>query len=66
MKRQYDFSKGERGRFYRKDAVLNIPVYLDPDNQDFIERVARRKKQDVSTVVNNLLRSDRQASRVAK
>jgi hypothetical protein len=29
MKSEYDFSKGERGKFYRPDVELNIPVYLD-------------------------------------
>lgn len=59
MKEEYDFSKGERGRFFRKDAVLSIPVYLDEDNQTYVEDIARRKESDVSTVVNDLLRSDR-------
>ncbi len=31
MKREYDFSKGERGKFFRPNAELNLPVYLDPD-----------------------------------
>ena len=31
MKRNYDFSKGERGRFYHPDAELSIPIYLEPD-----------------------------------
>jgi len=35
MKKDYDFSKGERGRFYRPDAVLNLPVYLEPDLREF-------------------------------
>lgn len=29
MKDEYDFSKGVRGQFFRPDARLNIPVYLD-------------------------------------
>jgi len=29
MRKEYDFSKGERGKFYRPDVELNIPVYLD-------------------------------------
>ena len=28
MKQEYDFSKGERGRFYHESAKLNLPVYL--------------------------------------
>ena len=31
MKEEYDFSNAERGRFYRSDAQLNIPVYLDKE-----------------------------------
>jgi hypothetical protein len=27
MKKEYDFSKGKRGRFYNPDAKLNIPLY---------------------------------------
>ncbi len=31
MKKQYDFSKGERGKFFRPGVELHLPVYLDPD-----------------------------------
>jgi hypothetical protein len=31
MKKEYDFSKGERGKFYRPDIQLNLPVYPEPD-----------------------------------
>jgi len=31
MKKEYDFSKGERCKFYRTDIQLNLPVYLEPD-----------------------------------
>ena len=31
LKKEYDFSKGERGKFYRPDVRLNLPVYLDDD-----------------------------------
>lgn len=29
MKREYDFSKVVRGKFYRKKAELRLPIYLD-------------------------------------
>ncbi len=48
MKKEYDFSKGERGRFFRPDAELNIPVYLEPD----VAKVYRS-----SAAVNEALRS---------
>jgi len=35
MKKEYDFSKGERGKFYRPDIQLNLPVYLEPDLREY-------------------------------
>jgi len=58
MKREYDFSKGKRGQFYRPNAKHNLPVYLDSDVQRFVEGVAKSKRCDVSTVVNRMLKSD--------
>ncbi|MEO8925886.1 MAG: hypothetical protein ABI306_01870 [Caulobacteraceae bacterium] len=31
MKDEYDFSKGERGKFYHPAATLTPPVHLDPE-----------------------------------
>jgi len=47
-----------RGKFFRPNAKLNMPVYLDTEVQDFVQRVAEHKRTDVSAVVNLLLRSD--------
>ena len=58
MKKEYDFSKGERGKFYKAKARLNMPIYLDSDVQKFIEQIARNRKTDISSVVNQLLKSD--------
>ena len=64
MKKEYDFAKGERGKFYNADAKFNLPIYLDDDNFLFVEALAKRKDSDVSTVVNELIRSDRQNAKV--
>lgn len=58
MRKEFDFSKGERGKFYRPDIKLNIPVYLDDEVSDFVEKIASKKGRDRSTVVNDLLRGD--------
>jgi hypothetical protein len=58
MKKEYNFSKGECGKFCAPRAKLNLPVYLDPDVRGFVEGIAKRKRADVSTVVNKLLRTD--------
>ena len=58
MKKEYDFSKGERGKFYRPDAEFNIPVYLEPDVADVVRRRARKTKSSMGAVVNEWLRED--------
>jgi len=60
MKKEYDFSKGERGKFYRPNAQLNLPIYLDPDIAAFVQKYARKKKLDTQTLVNNLLRNNKE------
>ena len=56
MREEYDFSKGERGKFYRPDIELSIPVYLDEDVAAFIRKLAEQKVTDVETIVNDWLR----------
>jgi hypothetical protein len=58
MRKEYDFSKGEIGKFYRPDMKLNIPIYLDEEVSAFVDKIASKKKIDRSSVVNELLRGD--------
>jgi hypothetical protein len=58
MKDQHDFSKGERGKFYNADAVFKFPLYLEPDVDDYMRRLAERKGVDVQALVNEWLRSN--------
>ena len=58
MKDEYDFSKGERGKFYRPDAVFEIPVYLEPDILAYLSQRAEAKGMEVTQLINNLLRKD--------
>ncbi len=57
MKKEYDFSKGRRGLFHKAGATLNVPVYLDKDNRDFVATLAEKQQIDVATLVNKLVRS---------
>jgi hypothetical protein len=59
MKMEYDFSGAERGKFYSPDAEFQVPVYLEADSLAFVQEIARRKGTDVSQVVNDLLKADR-------
>ena len=58
MRDEYDFSKAERGKFYRPDAKLNLPIYLDDEVMAFVEKIANKKGTDMSSVVNMILRGD--------
>ena len=58
MKREYDFSKAERGKFYRKGAKLRLPIYLDARVQNQLERIARSKGDDIGDLVNELVKKE--------
>ena len=60
MKKQYDFSKGEQGKFYHPDMVIKLPIYLDDDLVTFIEEYAKEKKADLQTAVNEILRYNKE------
>jgi hypothetical protein len=51
MKREYDFSRGERGKFCHPGAELSIPIYLEPD----VARVFRNSAE-ASQALRSLLR----------
>jgi len=65
MKEEYDFSKGERGKFYRKDANFNVPIYLDSELQIFISKIAKEQKSTITQIVNNLLFKDKELIELA-
>lgn len=58
MKAEYDFSKGERGKFYHANAVFSFPVYLEPDVNDRMNQLAEEAGVDVQALVNNWLRAN--------
>jgi predicted DNA-binding protein len=58
MKKEYDFSKAERGRFYKKDAKLRLPVYLDAKLQSLVEDLAKRTGRDFGDVVNRIVEKE--------
>lgn len=58
MREEYDFSKGERGKFYKPNATMNMPVYLDNDVLDYFSAKAKAKGVELNTMVNDLLKKD--------
>jgi hypothetical protein len=56
MKAEHDFAKSERGKFCHPEAVFRFPVYLEPDVDDFMSRLADEKEVSVQELVNEWLR----------
>jgi len=55
MEPEYDFTKGERGKFYRPGMVLRLPVYLNAELQSHLTAVAERKGIALDDLVNDIL-----------
>jgi hypothetical protein len=61
-KREYDFSKAERGKHYAgHDAVVHIPVFLEEEVQSFLLEKAQSKGIPPDQLVNDLLKRDIEA-----
>ena len=58
MKPEYDFSKGERGKFFRPGAELRLPIYLDTDVQAYLLERASEKGVPLGEMVNGLLKQE--------
>jgi hypothetical protein len=60
MKKQYDFSNGERGKFYAPNAEFNLPIYLEAEIARFVKELAEKKNTDINNIVNSLLRQNKE------
>jgi len=58
MPAEIDFSGGVRGKFYRPNAKLNLPVYLDDEVRAYLADIATKKGVPVSDLANDLLKRD--------
>lgn len=58
MKKEYDFSKGERGKFYCPNAELHLPIYLEPEMMEVLRKLSKKKGIDVSKIVNEWIKKD--------
>ena len=56
MRQQYDFSGGDRGKFFHPQAEISLPVHLEPDVTAFLLKVAAEKGVEVETLVNDWMR----------
>jgi len=58
MREEYDFSKGERGKFYHPEARLHLPVYLDDQVLTYLQARAKAKGVEVNELINDLLKRE--------
>lgn len=65
MKKEYDFSKGVRGKFYNENAHFNIPIYLEPEVESFVAKLAKEQKTNINQIVNTLLYKDKELIELA-
>ena len=53
MKKEYNFTKAEQGKFYSPIKDLEIPIYLNKNVQNFFAKQAPKK--NMTTLVNTIL-----------
>ena len=58
MPAEVDFTGAVRGKFYRPNLRLNLPVYLDAEVQDYLNAIAAKKGMPLSQLANDLLKRE--------
>jgi len=58
MKKEYDFSKAEQGKFYRPIEDIELPIYLDKKIKKFFIKKALDKNIELDKVINTILRKE--------
>lgn len=55
---EYNFAQGERGKFFKPNANINLPVYLEAEVLDYFKAKAQAKGIELNVMVNDLLKKD--------
>jgi len=60
MKKEYDFTNAEQGKFYRPIEELDIPIYLDKEVKEFFLKNIQNKNNNFSLneIINSLIKQD--------
>jgi hypothetical protein len=58
MPAEVDFTGATRGKFYRPNLRLKLPVYLDAEVQDYLNAIAAKKGLPLSQIANDLLKKE--------
>jgi hypothetical protein len=63
MKKEYDFSNAEQGKFYIPVEDIELPVYLDKEIIKYFSEKCLMTQESLQTLVNDLLRKDIEIAR---
>lgn len=58
MKDEYDFSNAEQGKFYIPVEQIELPIYLDKDIIQYLNKRCLVTQESLQSLVNDLLRKD--------
>lgn len=58
MRKEYDFSKAEKGKFYRPLNELEIPIYLDKKVKDYYLALSETKNIELNKIINSILEKE--------
>ena len=58
MEQEFDFSNGERGKFFRPNAEVRLPIYLNAEVQTYLAEHAAQKGVPLGEMVNALLKHE--------
>jgi hypothetical protein len=58
MRKEYDFSKATRAKFYVPAEEIEIPIYLDKRVKEFYQNAANSKKIHLSKMINSILEKE--------
>jgi len=58
MKKEYDFSKGERGKFFKPNVELNLPIYLNKTTMETLLKFSKEKGVEVEDIITDWIKKD--------
>jgi hypothetical protein len=58
MKKEYDFTNAQQGRFYIPIEEIEAPIYLEKDVASFFTEKLKARNITLPSLINELLRKD--------
>jgi hypothetical protein len=58
MKKEYDFSKAIKGKFFVSENNIELPIYLDKNIRLFYSKIATTKKTNLNKMINSILKKE--------